>query len=66
MITPITNITLQDVEILRRKPLSTNGISVSYTEQEVEAMQDHLSTNVYTGKVTAPFAAKIVRANKVF
>ena len=66
MITPITNITHQDAEILRSKPLGTNGMSILITTQEIDDMQKHLSTNVYKGRVTATFAEKIVRANKVF
>ena len=66
MITPITNITHQDAETLRSKPLGTNGMSIRITTQEIDDMQKHLSTHVYKGRVTATFAEKIVRANKVF
>lgn len=65
MITPIYKITLKDAEMLRRKPLGTNGMSVCITIQEIVDMQKHLST-LYTGRVTFTFAEKIVRANKVF
>ena len=64
MITPY--ITLEEAEKLRRMPLGTNGRPIRITTQEIDDMQRHLSTNAYKGRVTAPFAEKIVRANKGF
>jgi hypothetical protein len=62
---PITQLTRQDVQILRRKKPGTNGKSISATEQEVKDMQKHLGT-IYTGMIQMSFAEKICLRNKEY
>lgn len=65
MITPIQAITINDSERLRRKPYGTKGRTIRVTEQEVEAMKDHLDT-LYLCDVTYTFAEKICKNNKIY
>lgn len=65
MITPIQAITIKDSERLRRKPYGTQGKAIIVTEQEVEAMKDHLDT-IYLCDVTYTFAEKICKNNKLY
>lgn len=62
---PITQLTKQDVERLRRKSYGTNGKSVKATYQEVKEMQKHLQT-LFTGSIQMSFAEKIVCRNKEY
>ena len=65
MITPIQAITLKDAQRLRRKPYGTKGKSITVSEQEVEAMKEHLDT-LYLCCVTYTFAEKICKNNKIY
>jgi len=65
MITPITRITKEDAQRLRRKPYGTNGKSVIVTAHEVKSMKAHLDT-VYNCNITFAFAEKICKNNKVY
>lgn len=62
---PITQLTLQDVQELRRKKPGTNGKSISSTEQEVKDMHKHLE-KIYTGMIQMSFAEKICLRNKEY
>lgn len=61
---PVDQITLRDVQRLRRK-VGTNGKSVSVTEQEILKMQKQLET-LYKGTVQMSFAEKICLKNKAY
>lgn len=60
-----TQLTLSDVQSLRRKGYGTNGKNIFVTQQEVEDMKTHLDT-IYTGKVQMSFAEKIACRNKEY
>lgn len=62
---PITQLTLRDVQSLRRKGPGTNGKNIFVTQQEVLAMQSHLQT-LYTNRVQINFAEKIAFRNKEY
>lgn len=59
----ISQLTLEDVQRLRRKTYGTNGKSISVSCQEVKDMQKHLQ-NLFTGNVQMGFAEKIACRNK--
>lgn len=61
----ISQLTLSEVESLRRKKAGTNGKSVSATEQEVQDMKTHLET-LYEGTIYMAFAEKICLRNKEY
>mgnify|MGYP000763579393 CR=1 FL=1 len=60
-----TQLTLRDVQSLRRKGYGTNGKNVIITEQEVKDMKKHLET-LFAGKVQMSFAEKIACRNKEY
>ncbi len=62
---PIAQLTLQDVELLRKKGYGTNGTAVTLTHQEVRQMHQHLQT-LYSGKIQMNFAEKIAYRNKAY
>ena len=61
----IEQLTLDDVEDLRKKRSGTNGKYLTVTEEEVKDMQKHLET-LYKGKVQMNFAEKITYRNKAY
>lgn len=62
---PITQLTYQDVQKLRKKKVGTNGKSVTVTEQEVKDMKTQLET-LYSGTIYMAFAEKICLRNKEY
>ena len=63
---PISQLTLKDVQRLRRKTYGTNGKTISVSYKEVKDMQKHLQ-NLFTGSsVQMSFAEKIACRNKEY
>ena len=62
---PVTQLTLKDVQRLRRKSYGTNGKTITVSYQEVKEMQRHLQT-LFTGGVQLSFAEKIACKNKAY
>ena len=62
---PVAQLTLKDVQSLRRKSYGTNGKSIVITNQEVKEMQKHLQT-LFLGGIQMSFAEKITFRNKEY
>ena len=62
-------LTLEDVQKLRRKPLSvTNAgdeVKYSFTEEDIDNAVNHLQT-LYPGIVRRSFAAKMLLLNEIY
>lgn len=63
---PVEQLTLKDVQRLRRKSYGTNGKSIVITNQEVKEMQKHLQTLFSGGGIQMSFAEKITFRNKEY
>lgn len=61
----VAQLTLKDVQHLRRKSYGTNSKSITVTYQEVKDMQKHLKT-LFTGGIQMSFAEKIACRNKEY
>lgn len=59
----------KDVESLRNKdiavPNSESGVLYPFTESDLDDAQNHLR-RIYGGRVTRPFAAKILLLNEIY
>jgi hypothetical protein len=62
---PLTQLTLTDVQRLRRKGYGTNGKSITVSYQDVKDMQTHLKT-LFSGNIQMSFAEKIACRNKEY
>ena len=62
---PVSQLTLKDVQTLRRQMCGTNGRQLTVTQTEVEDMHRHLQT-LFTGTVQMSFAEKIAYRNKAY
>lgn len=64
-----TELTKEDVEVLRKKPISVaskeKGVKYNFTQKEVDDAREHLET-IYEGKVRISFASKIILLNEIY
>ena len=67
---PFTGLTLQDVEILRKKRSSVSSsvgsISYTFTLSDIINAQKHLETLYPSGKVYLTFAERILLLNSIY
>ncbi|MFQ9116207.1 hypothetical protein [Eubacterium sp.] len=66
---PFENLTLEDVETLKRKPISVanagDEVKYPFTQKDVENAVKHLQT-LYIGIVRRSFASKILLLNEIY
>ncbi len=66
---PFNTLTKADVEKLRRKPMAVSnnsqGVNYNFTLQQLNDARKYLET-IYSSKVRATFAAKILLLNEIY
>lgn len=65
---PFTDLTKEDVQKLRKKPMAVlpqKFINYNFTKKDIDDAVKHLKT-LYTANVTSTFASKILLNNRIY